>query len=165
VDQREFGATMSDVFSSPISPKRKRDSLCANDTDADTDGTGAACTENVAVQPTTPTRLLGRLRARSPFRRANSVRRTSSTSRLATASTTESRDGDDDNDDDDENADTPTKRARRDAVLTALVVKKNRGRLLAASQKRVVRLAGAQLSFAADDVTASFLNIFSYFVF
>ena len=134
-------------------------------TDNETDNTDklravADATENVALQPpTTPTRLLGRLRARSPFRRtvSTTVRRVSS-SRLATSTATESRDGDDDaDDDDDDDANhTPTKRARRDVVLTANVVKKNRGRLLAGSQKRFVRLAGATLAFAADEVTASF---------
>lgn len=165
-----------DLFSSPISPKRKRDSICTNDTDDDdndTDNntdklrTAPDATENVALQPTTPSRLLGRLRARSPFRRTVSVRRTSS-SRLVASTATESRDGDDDGDDDCDDSDknTPTKRARRDAaVLTAAVVKKTRGRLLSSSQKRFVRLAGATLSFAADDVTASFFEIFCRFFF
>lgn len=161
--------TSFDSANSPVSPKRKRDSICTNDDDdgnnnnestqltsgGKLDLTG---TENASVQPTTPTRLLGRLRARSPFRRTVSARRSSS-SRLVTSTTTESRDGDDDVDDEQQFV-SPSKRSRRELNLSGFAVKKNRGRLLASSQKRFFRLEGAQLSFAADEVTAFFFFFF-----
>jgi hypothetical protein len=173
-----FAVTTSfDSANSPVSPKRKRDSICTNDGDDESGGgnTGLQLSgtlgnkqdqfgggENTAVQPTTPTRLLTRLRQRSPFRRTVSLRRASS-SRLVTSTTTESRDGDDDNDDDEQQQFiSPTKRSRRELQLTGFAIKKNRGRLLASSQKRFFRLAGAQLSFAADEVILVFFFFFFF---
>lgn len=158
--------TSFDSANSPVSPKRKRDSICTNDGDDESGGGNAGLqlsgtlgnkqdqyggSENAAVQPTTPTRLLTRLRQRSPFRRTVSLRRASS-SRLVTSTTTESRDGDDDNDDDEQQFVSPTKRSRREVPLTGFAIKKNRGRLLASSQKRFFRLAGAQLKIGRAHV-------------